>query len=130
MKHVVCMLFCFALATPALATAPYVDLGMGNAVAASAQQKQQRHEKLTAQEADFIKDKAEYEALMSQSLLCVEGDAPTGLMDCSELSEAQLKGSYPTTAYGKNARTRLSKEQEGGQTKRIIELQQKWAGKP
>ena len=131
MKRIVpiaALLFC---AQGALATKPMPSLGEGNPVASSAYVKQNTHAALTAQEAEFWQDKAEYEAIEKKLWpICTE-NATDMAPACSSLPAEQLKASYPDQSIdGLGARYSVSKEEADTLRQRKTALEKKWIAKP
>ena len=115
----------------AWASKPLPMLGQNHKIAMSAYSKQNTHEALTAEEAEFWKEKLEYDAIGTKLWpLCFEKGSTDVAPDCKTISEAELKASYPdTTIGGLGARYRVSKEQSEVLRQRKIELEKKWSGK-
>jgi hypothetical protein len=114
----------------AFATKPHPNFGESTKVGARAYTKQNTHEALTVEEAEFLKDKVEYNAIQTKLWpLCTERKTDVA-PDCKSLSAEELKASYPDPSIGGlGARYSVSKEQAEVLMQRRSQLEKKWLGK-
>ena len=115
----------------AWATPPQGPLGGNNPIVASAYTKHNNGQHFTPQEAEYWKDKTEYESISAKLWpICTDADSDVA-QNCKNLSAEQLKASYPDTSIGGlGARYSVSKEQAEVLRQRKTELERKWADKP
>lgn len=115
----------------AFATKPMPGFGVNSKVGESAYNKQNNtHEKLTAEEAAFWKDKTEYDEIQVKLWpICTAVDSDVA-QSCNNLTAEQLKSSYPDeTIGGLGARYSVSKEEAEMLKQRKAELEKKWMEK-